>query len=224
MDESGDLRLERDIAELREMMEIEAADFVADAARLGAAWCRARVERFVFANAVHSLEMADDRFALLRKATDDMVRAVPERVQAMVGDRDDIWMHRRLAPGNTASFAYGGGLQLPERLRGAISAALGQADRLLVEHGYLEPGTPVSAGLDPSERMQSDLLRYASLQSEMAELVAQRYNQRREQDRSLGAARDEARKEAGSDEARRRWEAAGSVASPQDGPGAHGGA
>lgn len=200
--------LERRIADLVDAMASEADDFVAEVTALGAAWCRARVERFVCANYSHTLAMDLERLSQLRAATDALVAKMPERMADLVAKRNDIWMHRRLTPNSHALFSYEGGQQLPERLRGAIAAALVASDGLLVDYGYMQRGAPSGAGLDPSPRMRATLRRYSTMQTELHELVGLLDGLRRAESHANELSRLDAGREAGVAAACRRWEEA----------------
>jgi hypothetical protein len=190
-------------------MEAEAAAFVAATTVRAQEWTRERIERYVVANYARTLAFGTDGLAELRVAADQLVGVeIPERLGAMLGRRDDIWMHRNPVPGRRGLIEYDGGDALPYRVKNAINAALGRVDRLLDEYGYLQPGMSGGAGFDPTPHMRRTLLAYTQLQPELTTLLAQDHAARRVQRQVAESDRDAARDDAGRAAALRAWELA----------------
>jgi hypothetical protein len=203
--------LETDIDDVVLRMDAEAGAFVAATTERAQAWARERIERYVVANYSRTTTLGPERLAELRASADRLVDVeIPERLGAMLARRDDIWMHRKPAPGVRALIEYDGGPALPYRVKNAINAALGGVERLLDEHGYLQQGMSGGAGFDPTPRMRRTLQVYAQLQSELTTLLAQDHAAHKVQREEAVADRDAARDEAGRAQAKLAWEQAAS--------------
>jgi hypothetical protein len=200
---------EAEIEDVVARMDAEATAFVNATTERAQAWTRERIERYVVANYTRTMALSPEELAELRTTTDRLVDVeVPERIMAMLARRDDIWMHRKPAPGKRGLIEYDGGEALPYRVKNAINAAIGRADRLLDEYGYLQEGMSGGAGFDPTPRMRQTLLEYVRLQPELTTLLAQDHAARRVQRQAAETDRDVARDDAGREQALRAWEQA----------------
>jgi hypothetical protein len=200
---------EAEIEDVITRMDAEATAFVNATSERAQSWTRERIERYVLANYARTVALSAEQLAELRAATDRLVDVdVPERIDGMLARRDDIWMHRKPAPGKRGLIEYDGGDALPYRVKNAINAAIGRADRLLDEYGYLQPGMSGGAGFDPTPRMRQTLLGYVRLQPELTTLLAQDHAARRVQRQEAETDRDAARDEAGRAQALQAWEQA----------------
>jgi hypothetical protein len=195
-------------------MDAESTAFLAATTERAREWTRERINRYVLVNYTRTIGLSQEQLSDLRAAADKLADVdVPERIAGMVGRRDDIWMHRRPSPGKRGLLEYDGGDRLPYRIKNAIVAALGGADRLLDDYGYLVPGMSGGAGFDPTPRMRRTLSAYVALQPELSTLLAQDHAARRVQRQLSEADRDEAARDVGEAEAAKRWQAAGTPAS-----------
>jgi hypothetical protein len=200
---------EAEIEDAIARMDAEATAFVNATTERAQAWTRERIERYVVANYSRTMALPAEQLVELRAATDRLVDVeVPERIGAMLARRDDIWMHRKPAPGRRGLIEYDGGDALPYRVKNAINAAIGRADRLLDDNGYLQEGMSGGAGFDPTARMRQTLLAYVRLQPELTTLLAQDHAARRVQRQLADTDRDSARDEAGRAQARQAWDQA----------------